>query len=273
MADLLQLTKDYHKRLCKRLESSGLSSAQSAVHRRILDLGKDASDVNDLEARKSRENLTFALSRAISVDNWRVKAKAAKEAEDTLAAKVYEDTAESAEKAADSMSLASTVDSSSTKGMEKLTEQEEIRNAFIEAVFAVFDYRAVHPVNIEKKKKISEDLRIYSSKLESKGSKFEELVKVPPYRNTLPLTEAQWQQVLKTYKDMQFPSVDPEAKAKLDEEVKDARESLKGKSAQMKEISQYLEEKGTRLAYLGIAPWDEPGPYVFEKIWEGGRNE
>jgi len=273
MRDLLKLTKDYHDQIRIRLKASVLSPEQLKIHERILELARDASDTNDLEGKKSAENLTFAMSRAISMDNWTVKAKAAKEAEDAVAARVFTDIAEAAGKTQDSSSLASTVDTSSTKGMELLRNQEDTRNAFIEAVYVIFDYRAVHPANIEKKKKLAENLRIHTSRIEANGKKFDELVNVSTYRKSLPLTDAQWQIVIKTYNDMRSPSVDPDAKAKLDTQVKQGREALGGKSAQMKEISKYLEEKGTRLAYLGISPSQEPGPYTFEKIWEGGRDE
>jgi hypothetical protein len=209
MADLMELSKAYHRCISERMEKSGLSPAQLAVHKRILELAADASDVNDLEARKEAEGLTFALPQTLAVDNWTLKAKAAKEAEDAVAAKMFADTAQAAKKATDNASLCAAIDEASTKGMEALIEQEDTRNAFIEAVYAIFDYRKVHGADIAKKRKFAENLRIHDTKLKSKGRSLEELAKVPTFRQSVPLTDEQWQEVFKVYAEMQAPTVDP----------------------------------------------------------------
>lgn len=273
MADLLELSKTYHRTISERMKKSGLSPGQLAVHERILELAGQASDVNDLEAKKDAEGLTFGLAQALSVDNWMLKAKAAKEAEDTASEKMFADTAEAAKGATDHASLSSAIEEASTKGMELLREQEDTRTAFVDAVYAIFDYRKLHGADIEKKKKFADNLKIHTSKIESKGKKFEELANVGTFRKSLPLTDEQWQEVLKVYAEMQAPSVDPDAQAKLTEEVKAAKQALSGKSGEMKAIQEYINTAGTRMAYLGIAPKDKPGPYTFEKIWEGGRDE
>jgi len=273
MADLMDLTKTYHETIRGRLETSGLSPGQLAVHKRILELTAQTSDVNDLEAKKEAEGLTFALSQSLSVDNWTLKAKAAREAEDMAAAQMFADTAEAAGKSTDNASLGAAIEEASAKGMQALREQEDTRNAFLDAVYAIFDYRNVHGADIEKKRKFAENLKIHTSRIEAKGKSFEELTKVATLRKSLPLTDGQWDTVLKLYTEMQSSGIDPDAQAKLTEEVNAAKQALSGKSAEMKAILDHINTAGTRMAYIGIAPKDEPGPYTFEKIWEGGRDE
>ena len=273
MADLLELSKAYHRTISERIKKSGHSPGQLAVHERILELVAEAADVNDLEAKKDAEGLTFALSQALSVDNWTLKAKAAKEAEDMVAEKMFSDTSEAAKKATDHASLETAVDATSTKGMELLRKQEDTRAAFIDAVSAIFDYRKVHGADIEKKKKFAENLKIHDERIKTKGKSLAELAEIPTFRQSVPLTDEQWQEVLKVYQEMQSPAVDPDAQAKLNEEFKKAKSALSGKGGEMKAIQEYINTHGTRMAYLGIAPKDEPGPYTFEKIWEGGRDE
>ncbi|MBN2379890.1 hypothetical protein JXM67_08835 [candidate division WOR-3 bacterium] len=273
MADLMDLTKTYHETIRARLEKTGLSPSQLEVHKRILELAATSSDVNDLETKKEAEGLTFAISKTLSIDNWMVKAKAAKEAEDMVAAKMFADTAEAAKKATDNASLGAAIEEASTKGMEALREQEDIRNTFLDAVSAIFDYRNVHGGYLDKKRKFADNLKIHDTKLKSKGKSIAELSKVSTFRQSVPITDEQWQTVLKLYEEMQSPTVDPEAQAKLTEEVNAAKQALSGKSDEMKAVTEHINAKGTRMAYLGIAPKDAPGPYTFEKIWEGGCDE
>jgi len=273
MADLMQLTKAYHETIRARLEKTGLSPGQLEVHKRILELAATANDVNDLETKKEAEGLTFAISKTLSVDNWMVKAKAAKEAEDLVAAKMFADTAEAAKKAADNASLGAAIEDASTKGMEALREQEDTRNAFLDAVYAIFDYRNVHRGYLDKMQKFADKLKIHDTKLTSKGKSLAELSKVSTFRQSVPITDEQWETVLKLQTEMQSPAVDADAQAKLTKEVNAAKEVLSGKSAEMKEVTEYLNTTGTRMAYIGIAPKEKPGPYTFEKIWEGGRDE
>ncbi len=273
MADLLKLSKQYHLVIRDRMKKSGLSPGQLSIHERILELAETASDVNDLEDKKNAENLTFLLNRALSVDNWKVKAMAVKEIHDHVAVEVFEKTAEAAGKTTDQQSLSATVEEESTKGQEKLVEQEEIKMAFIGAVYALFDYRFTHGANIEQRKKLSADLKIHLDKLSSKDKKFEELVKQPLYKNLIPFSEAQWKQVLDIFDEAQKPTTDPEAQKELEEEFKEVQAELKGKGGELSKIQKDIEVRGTRMLYLALAPADEPGEYTFEKIWEGGRDE
>jgi hypothetical protein len=186
---------------------------------------------------------------------------------------MYEDTAQAARNATDNASLGAAIEESSTRGMEALREQEDTRNAFLDAVSAIFDYRNVHPGYADKKRQIADKLKIHDTKLKSKGKNLAELAKVSTFRQSVPVSDEQWITVLEIYAEMQSPAADPDAQAKLSEEVNAAKSALSGKSAEMKAVTEHIAATGTRMAYLGIAPREKPGPYTFEKIWEGGRDE
>lgn len=273
MQDLLKLSREYHTIVGKRLEKTGLSPEQVAVHKRILELSASANDVNDLEAKKEAENLTYALVQALSIDNWLARAKAAEEAGETLAKEVFEATADAARKAADHSSLAKSVDESSSKGTQTLALQEYVKSSFLSALYAIFAYRITHPANVEERKRQKANLDIHTSEIKKKGSSFEQLLGDPYHKSFAPLSEAQWKEIEKACKSMQSAETDKQAQTLLADEVRKANEALKGKSKELKELEAYIESTGTRAAYLGISPKDEPGPYTFEEIWEGGRDE
>jgi hypothetical protein len=273
MADLLELSKQYHRIVSDRLQSSGLSPEQLAVHSRILELAEQATDDNDLEEKKSAENLTYKLSQGLSVDNWMAKVKAAQEAGDEKSVQVFTATAEAARQATDHNSLAAAVEDKSSAGMQDLTHQESVKNSLIEAVHAVFRYRIAATANTDRRAKLIGDLKIHVSALAEKEQKFEDLVNDQYYRDFVPLSDDQWTEILKVYQAMDKPETDSDAQAKLAEETKTVHQQLQDKSQLMKEIQDEIERKGTRKACLGIAPDDAPGPYRFKLIWEGGRNE
>lgn len=273
MADLLRLTKQYHETILRRIKATQLSSEQQAVHERILVLANQSSDANDLEQKKEVENLIFKLTQALSIDNWIAKSRAAEETGDKVAAKVFRDNADAARKAADNVTLSKSVDESSTKAMQILTEQEAVKTAFVDAIYAIFGYRVTHGANLARREELSKTFRIHLSTISSKGSKFEELIDDSFYRDLVPLSQAQWDTVLEVYRAISSPVSDKNAQAKLTQEAKQAQSALFGKSGELKAVQQHIETSGTRAAYLAIAPQEEPGPYTFEKIWEGGRDE
>jgi hypothetical protein len=273
MPDLLKLSREYHTIVSKRLEKKGLSPEQLAVHKRILELAASAKDVNDLEAKKEAENLTYRLAQALSIDNWLARVKAASEAGETLAKEVFEATADAARRATDNASLAKSVDEASTKGTERLAIHEYIKSSFLSALYAIFSYRITHPANTEERKRQKTNLDIHTSEIKKKGASFEQLLKDPYFKSFAPLSEAQWEEVEKVCKSMQSAETGKQAQASLADDVKKANEMLRAKSKELKELQGYIESTGTRMAYLGISPKDESGPYTFEKIWEGGRDE
>ncbi|NLI97534.1 hypothetical protein GX441_02605 [bacterium] len=273
MPDLLEITRDYHKIVSKRLEASGLSPEQLAVHKRTLELAASVKDVGDLEAKKEAEDLTFKLAQSISIDNWNAKAKAALESGEWLARDVFDETCKEAKASSNHASLAKSVDEASAKGAEKLAIQEYVKSSFLSALYAIFAYRITHPANAEERKRQKANLDIYSSEIKKKGANFEQLLKDTYFKSFAPLSGEQWQEVEKVCKSMQSAETDKQAQTSLAEDVKKATEALKGKSKELKELQVYIESTGTREAYLGISPKVEPGPYTFEKIWEGSRDE
>jgi len=273
MADLLKLSMDYHRLVSRRLEASGLSPRQLAVHKRILELAAQASDADDLEAKKNAEGLTFALSQAIAVDNWTAKARAAREMGLETAARVYEETAQAASEASEAASLASAVDAASSAGMKALRQEEELKVAFSDALYAVFEYRVTHGANAPQRENLARTLGIHTSKLASKGRDFEKLAGEHFWRELAPLSDAQWEKVLEVYAEMASPGADSAAQAELAEEVERTRKELADRLPELAEVERHIAAHGTRAVYLGIAPLEEPGPYTFEKIWEGGRDE
>lgn len=273
MPDLLELSKKYHRTIIERFKRSGYSPEQLAVHERVLELAGQVSDVNELERRREAEDLTFKLAQAISIDNWLAKSRAAEEAGDKVAAKVFRDNAEAARNAADHITLSKSLDESSTKSMQILTEQESVKTAFVDAIYVVFSYRVTHGANLAKRKELAKTLAIHLSTISSKGRKFEELIHDPFYRDLVPLSQVQWDTVIEVYRKIESPVSDKDASAKLTQETKQAQSALSGRSGELKAVQQYIETSGTRAAYLAIAPQEEPGPYTFEKVWEGGRDE
>lgn len=273
MADLFELSKKYHTTVAERLDASGLSSRQLEVQKRILNLAQSSSDVNDLEAKKEAENLTFKLSQSLSIDNWIVRAKAARESGDVIAEQEYEKIAKLVGESADITLLSTSIEEASKEMMPVLTKQEAIKNSFISALYKIFEYRTVHDANVNQLQKLSKDLGIHATDISKNGASFAELVKDPYYKSFVPLSDEQWKIVTETYHQMQSPSGDSQAQSALTEEVKAARQVLQGKSSELKAIEHHIETTGTRCAYLGIAPEEEPGHYTFEKVWEGGRDE
>ncbi len=273
MSDLLDVSREYHTIVSRRLEARGFSSEQVLVHKRILELAGTAKDTSDLEGKKEAENLNFRLAQALSIDNWLARAKAASESGETLAKKLFEETADAARKAADHASLAKSVDEASTQGTQMLAIQEYVKSSFISALYAIFAYRITHPANVEERKRQKANLDIHTSEIKKKGSSFEQLLGDFYYKSFAPLSEVQWKEIEKIYKSMQSSETDKVARNSLEDEVKKANGVLKGKMTELKELQAYIESTGTRMAYLGISPKEEPGPYTFEKIWEGGRDE